>query len=334
MAKQVSKTVIGGFVISSIALLIIGVLVFGGGRFFTKTIKFALFFDGSVKGLNVGSAVVFRGVKIGIVENVFIQADAEKLAVDIPVIVELEPEQFRVSGKRLPKDPYEKAKRLIARGLRCQLATESFVTGQLMVAMDFDPDKPVRLTGIDVGYPELPTIHSDLEQLAEKMKEIPVEDLFKKIQATMTNLDKLVGAPELMDIIRNVKTATAKLDTLLVNADKFMVHVDQQVNPVSTGLQASMGDIRQLVKNVDSQVNRLSPKAQDAMVSAKGTLDEATQTLQAYKGLVDKKSDLRIDMAIAFQEIARAARYFQAFFDYIEQHPEALLQGKGPGGGE
>ena len=65
MAKQVSKTVIGGFVISAIALLVIGVIVFGGGKFFKKTYQSVIFFKGSVKGLKVGSPVVFRGVQIG-----------------------------------------------------------------------------------------------------------------------------------------------------------------------------------------------------------------------------------------------------------------------------
>jgi len=40
MAKQISKTAIGGFVISALALLVIGVLVFGSGKFFKETQKF------------------------------------------------------------------------------------------------------------------------------------------------------------------------------------------------------------------------------------------------------------------------------------------------------
>ena len=87
MAKQVSKTVIGGFVISAIVLLVIGIVIFGGGKFFTKTFKYVMFFDSSVKGLNVGAPVVFRGVEIGSVHSVVIRADAEKLKVDIHEII-------------------------------------------------------------------------------------------------------------------------------------------------------------------------------------------------------------------------------------------------------
>ena len=118
MAKQVSKTAIGGFVISAIALLVIGIVVFGGGKFFTKTIKYVMFFDRTVKGLKVGAPVVFRGVEIGSVDSVVIRADTQKLEVDIPVVVEIEPDRFQTTGEsKLPRNPYDRAKALIEGGL-------------------------------------------------------------------------------------------------------------------------------------------------------------------------------------------------------------------------
>jgi paraquat-inducible protein B len=341
MAKQVSKTVIGGFVISAIALLIGGIIIFGGGKFFMKTVNFVLFFDGTVKGLKVGAPVVWRGVRIGEVADIFLFADSSKLTVDIPVVIALEPDQFKVSGERLPKDPYDKARIMIDRGLRGQLVMESMVTGQLMVAMDFYPEVPAELTGIDIGYPELPTIKTDFERLAETVKNLPLKDMVGNLNSMIAKADELISSPEIKDIIRNFKTASIDLNDLLSNADdlvtntdKLMVNVNQQVKPVSKELQATMGDIRLLVNNVDGEVDLLSPKIQDAMVSAKSALDQAAQTLKTYEHLVDDKSALRNDVAVALNGISLAARSFQAFFDYLEQHPEALLQGKGSGGGQ
>jgi len=170
MAKQISKTAIGGFVISALALLVIGVLVFGSGKFFKETQKFVLFFQGSVKGLSEGSAVVFRGVEIGSVEVVVVQVNPKKLDGRIITIISLEPDRVEVIGEELP-DMVKRLKLLIDRGLRAQLVMESFVTGQLMVALDFHPDKPIRLVSEDMGYPEIPTISTtaeELEQLSRK----------------------------------------------------------------------------------------------------------------------------------------------------------------------
>ena len=65
MSKQPNVTIIGAFVAGAVFLVITGLLVFGSGKFFSQTKKFVLFFEGSVKGLNVGAPVDFRGVRVG-----------------------------------------------------------------------------------------------------------------------------------------------------------------------------------------------------------------------------------------------------------------------------
>jgi hypothetical protein len=78
MAKQANKTLIGGFVVGAVALIVAGVLVFGSGKFFQARNKYVLFFQGSLKGLNVGAPVLFQGVQVGSVIDITIEADAEK----------------------------------------------------------------------------------------------------------------------------------------------------------------------------------------------------------------------------------------------------------------
>jgi paraquat-inducible protein B len=317
MAKQVSKTVIGGFVVSAIALLVMGVVIFGGGKYFTKTAKYVLFFDQSVKGLHVGAPVVFRGVEIGTVQSVVIHADTEKFEVDIPVVIEVEPDKFQIKGKReMPKNPYDRAKVLIDRGLRGQLITESFVTGQLMVAMDFHPDQPAQLKRIDAGYPELPTIPSDFEQLTKKLKKLPIEEISEKILSAVQNVEKVLSAPELMETIENLKTATAKASTLIEDVDRVVNDADK------------------MLVSADQKIEALATRGENVLVSAEGALDSATLTLNTYGSLVDEKSPLRNDLIDAVSELGEAARSLRAFFEYLEQHPEALIKGKSSSGGK
>ena len=347
MAKQLSKTAIGSFVISAILLLIVGIVLFGGGKFFKKTLKFAIFFEASVKGLNAGAPVVFRGVQIGSVESVVIRADSRTLDVDIPVVVELEPDRLQLTGElELEKDPFERTKVLIDRGMRARLGMESFVTGQLLVELDFLPDTPVRLTGIDIGHPELPTVPSRLGKLSKTLDKIPVEEIVGKVLATIDHINKLLSAPELMASLRNVEAATANANTLILNtdqlmgdagqmvgnADRLLVNVNRQVKPLSASLRAGIGDARKLLQDVDSEVKPLSTKAQDALVSAGKALDQVTVTLKTYNSLVSERSELRHDLNTVLNEIAQAARSIRSLTDYLEQHPEALLQGKGSGG--
>ena len=77
------------------------------------------------------------------------------MSVRIPVIVELgegKVETLGVGtghGVRQSMKPRELAQQMIGKGLRAQLAMQSFVTGQLMVTLDFYPDKPARLVGAE-----------------------------------------------------------------------------------------------------------------------------------------------------------------------------------------
>ena len=336
MAKQVSKTVIGGFVISAIVLLVIGIVIFGGGKFFTETVKYVMFFDHSVKGLNVGAPVVFRGVEIGSVDSVVILADTEKLTVDIPVVIAIEPDRFQTTGEiKLAKSPYERAKALIERGLRAQLAVESIVTGQLMIEMDFLPDTPVRLKGMDLGYPEIPTIPSSFEKLTQILKKVPIEEIFEKLLSALNNVEKVLGAPELMDTVQNLNKATQNANQLIQSADKMVKdadtlvqNVNQQVDPLSENLQGAFGDARKLLQNADGQIQPVSAKLQDALVSARKALDGAETTLATIDTFAAARSAFRIKLDASLEEIAAASRSVRALTEYLERHPEALLQGK------
>ena len=90
MSKPVNKTVIGIFVVVAIALVVAAILILGSGKFFKHNPTFVMYFQGSVKGLSVGSPVVFRGVKVGTVTDIKMLFNPKDLSVMIPVYVELE----------------------------------------------------------------------------------------------------------------------------------------------------------------------------------------------------------------------------------------------------
>ena len=242
MAKKVSKTLIGGFVVGAVVLIVAGVAIFGSGKFFKEKRNYVLFFQGSLKGLNKGSPVVFRGVKIGSVIDIAIQVDAEDLTVQIPVLIETDPTHFEVKRGQKLMDTEEQLPILIERGLRAQLQLQSFVTGQLIVAIDFHPDTPVNLVGIDTGYPEIPTIRTPLEQLSETLKDLPLEELVHKLTSAVEGIDKFVNSPELTGSVSSLHLA-------LEDVRKLIRNIDSQIGPLATGIDALRGkDMSQIFR--------------------------------------------------------------------------------------
>lgn len=186
MSKKANKTLIGAFVVGAVMLLILSLVVFGSGRFFRRTNKYVLFFEGSVKGLAVGAPVTFRGVKIGTVKDISLVYDPSSRFAFIPVIIETEP--HRIKGAPLIHNR-ENIQYLIKTGLRAQLDMQSFLTGQLAVVLDFFPDKPARFLGLIKEYPEIPTVPSPLGELQKNISDIPLKDIALNLQESMRSLN-------------------------------------------------------------------------------------------------------------------------------------------------
>ncbi len=140
MNKKISPTLIGGFVLGALALLVIAVIAFGSGRLFRKTKEFVVYFDRDVNGLNIGAPVKFKGVEVGSVKNILLQLDQSLEVPSIPVLFEIDLKKITSRGGAvtLLEDPTA-LKAAIDRGLRAQLRTESLVTGVLYIGIDLFP---------------------------------------------------------------------------------------------------------------------------------------------------------------------------------------------------
>src|SRR5690242_17737079 len=97
MAKRVSTTMVGAFIVSALGLIVAAVMVFGSGRFFHPRYEFVCFFSGDLNGLKVGAPVKFRGVQVGSVTAIKIRIAGQKRLTEVeaknaalPVFIELD----------------------------------------------------------------------------------------------------------------------------------------------------------------------------------------------------------------------------------------------------
>jgi paraquat-inducible protein B len=170
--SKANPAVIGGFVVGAIALIVIGLLVFGGTSWFAQRNTYIAYFPGSVQGLRVGAPVDFRGVTIGEVTDIEVMFDPEGITARIPVVMQFDSSRIHIVGMARTGSYEEQVERLIQAGFRAQLQSQSLLTGLLSVNLDFHEDAPVRLEGGDQPYPEIPTIPSGLEQLQESAGDV------------------------------------------------------------------------------------------------------------------------------------------------------------------
>jgi len=234
MIKKINKTAIGAFVVGGVALLITAVLVFGSGALFRQSHKYVTFFDGSVKGLSVGAPVIFRGVKIGNVVSINLVYDEQTQEVLIPVVVDVE--LSRVRG--IPEQPgYPDYAKFIKQGLRAKLEIQNFITGQLMIALDFYPDKPGKFYGIIKSYPELPAlpISPDIFQV---MDDIPVKEITLNLGQAVAGMNKLLNSEGIAELDKTMKEVTNSARSFSL----FIEYLEQHPEALLRGKSVSKGE--------------------------------------------------------------------------------------------
>ncbi len=329
MSKQASPTVIGGFVVGAVALVVAGVLIFGSGKFFTHTLPAVMYFEGNVQGLQVGAAVKFRGVPIGSVTDIKARFDAKDLKFHIPVFVEFMQGSIETEHAEAGT-PGENLNVLVEQGLRAQLQTENMVTGQLFVQLDFYPDAPRKEVAIDPATQliEIPTIPTTLEQVSQtlrtalnKIAELPIEQIVTNLEGALGNINKLVNAPEVLETVRNLNTTLTDVRQLVQRADK-------QVEPLAAGATKMVENVNKLAQSVDSQVASLTASFKDTSGAARGALEQTREAMAAVQDFTAPSSPVQYELVKTLKELSDTARSLRVLADYLERHPNAVVFGR------
>ncbi len=333
MSSKSNPAVIGGFVLGAIVLLVVAVILFGGGELFATKRYLVTYFPGSVKGLRVGSDVLFRGVRVGYVTNIEVVTDPDVDRFNIPVTFQILPDSFTVGsadGELRTLSTAESKQRLdelIKRGLRTRLETESFVTGQLLIQLDFYPDNEPVFRGKNTQYQEVPSIPSNIQQYMQQLQKlaaeinqkVDIEKLVADFQGIMSGLNKLANSPQLQSAVEGIDK--------LVNAD------DTQALPGDLGgavraVTRTMDDTRQVVAKLDEGVDPLISDARRVLDTLNYSLANATGLLQETQLQLGQSGAINYELVKTLDEVQKAARSLRLLTDYLDQHPEAIIRGK------
>ena len=352
MASEANKTRIGAFIVGAMVLAVVGIIVFGSGTLFKESYRYVLFFKGGVTGLDLGAPVQLKGVTIGTVKDIRIVFDPDDLSLFNRVIIETAPGNLIISEKlrddEIQTDEEYEAlvNRLIDNGLRAKLVLQSFLTGKVFVSLDFFPESPLNLLGIEEDIQELPTLPSDLEALAKIFDQINFEDLADKLTNIIDGIEEVVTAPEIMETVRSAASTmqsfgrladnldtrtealTVSLDTTLADARKLLADLE----PLTDEFAGAAGDARKLLQNLDKQVEPLVADLEETAAAAQETLKEAKVLFAELQEITGENSPLLYKADDALSEFAAAARALRFLADFLAQHPESLLHGRGQPG--
>lgn len=331
MSKPVNPYTIGAFLVGSLALLIAGILIFGGGQYLKKKSEYVIYFDGALNGLNVGAPVKLQGVQIGSVKEISLELDQKAMRISKPVVIEIDPAVvLDSSGQPLQsaatlKVRQQNAKRLIDAGFKAQLQTQSLLTGLLYVEFNFFRDQPVKLTGLNYkGLPELPAVPTTVDQIKNtademlnKFRQLPLEEIVNDFAKTMKEVRDIMTSEEL-------KKNRVALGKTLDETEKLVRELNRNLAPLVNNMNGTMTDTRTMVKQFTHDMRPVLDSTEKTLNTATSVLLESQKTLGSMEALAAPDAPLWQSL----EALRDAAQSTKNLTDYLERHPDSIIYGK------
>jgi paraquat-inducible protein B len=189
------------------------------------TLVYRVVFKGAAGSVGPGSAVELQGAEVGQVISAQLQYDDITQLPQMVATLQIDPSRVQIVHQRddthaTPTDALRaRIARLVTHGLRAQLTTANFITGNKVVALDIIKGAPAaRIEQVD-GLSQLPSVSgSDLSEILASIKSV------------MNHLNAATEGPELGHAIK-------ELDRTLSNLDQLTQDVEPQIKPLLQSLR-------------------------------------------------------------------------------------------------
>lgn len=254
---------------------------------YTDHVDYLMFFKDSVRGLQPGAPVEFRGIRLGTVGKVPFFAPGMRQVLDddyrIPVLIRIEPERLINQVGDTP-DIAQHIEGLMKRGLRGSLKTGNLVTGALYVDMDFFPkEPPVKEIREFSGYKIIPTVSSGLAQIQQRLMEtldkinsLPLNPMIqqatntlsesqatmRRLQATLDNLNKLTASQSMQQLPQDMQKTLRELNRSMQGFQPGSAAYNKMVADMQR-LDQVLRELQPVLKTLNTKSNALVFEAKD-----------------------------------------------------------------------
>jgi paraquat-inducible protein B len=259
------------------------------------------YFQSSVAGLGPGSPVDLFGLDIGRVTAVTPRISADRLQVE--VAMEIQPERAFPDAANSWSDPTQVFQRLVAGGLRAELSTRSFITGQEVVSLEFVPGAAaaeIGRQGDAIVVPSQPGGAAGLidavSAVAAQLSQVPFGQIAGNLNQLLATANQTLGGPDMRAAIKSLSATLQDLQKL--------------VRETNSGLSPAL-----------QRLPAISDQLQQAMT-------HANELLAGAGGTYGTNSDFHRDLQQLMEQASDAARSVRMLADFLNRHPEALVRGR------
>jgi paraquat-inducible protein B len=264
---------------------------------------------------------------------------------EIPVSINFDPSRVRFTGggNELAPDAW---KEMIARGLRAQLVSQSLITGQLGVQLDYFPEAPPIAAHEEGGMIEIPTVPSEIQELKSKLASLPLRSIANAALGSLNSLDTLLRSPDVRAAMKNLSASLDEIRGLIAaltpevqdtlkqangTLSAFTNTADQATDTMKKlepNADASLTDLAKVLGVANEQVGPLIVELRTTARSIDSLAQSAQASLFTGVGVLATRSPVRQNTEETMRNLAAASASLRMLAAELERNPNALILGR------
>jgi len=338
MTTRMQKLRLGVFMTLALLILVGSVVTLAGLKLWNPRDRYYVRFRESISGLEVGSTVKMKGVRVGQVENISIGRDAESVIVTLSLA---------------PKTPITVDTRAVLTSIGITGLQFIELTGGSTRSKAITPNTPRSI--IRAGPSTLQTLTGKATDIALKTEALlnnllnmTAESNQVRLARLLDNTDRLVVSWE--DL---ASSNQGRIKKILTNVDRTTGILERAAGTVAKLATDNSGSVREALQAASNAAKSLSRSVQnlkpqdtlDSISNAAGAvqkrvndpaitqaLSSLSATAKRMSGMVDQLSkvvehrDRQIGAVMG--NLDRASEYLKDFARSIKERPSLLLRGE------
>jgi paraquat-inducible protein B len=149
-----------------------------------------------------------------------------------------------------------------------------------------------------------------MEDLMNKLAEVPLDKVVENVQMAIRAARTLLESEDLKGALGAAHRGAESIEVTLAEARK------------------TLKSTREVIENLGKETDGLGDDVSQTLAELRDRLARTEKTFDALEATLRGADDARVDASGTLIELERALKSFRSLAEYIQTHPEALLQGK------
>ena len=316
MSAPTNHWKLGLFVVVGVLIGLLSVLVLGARTLRKETVMYTSYFDEAVTGLEAGSPVSFRGVKVGYVSAIDVAPDHRHVEIRYDLYVAV------LSRLKLARRAGKDTKMPVTFDLRVQINSTG-LTGTKFLQIDFFDSANMR-PAPDLPFPVpenyIPATPSTMKNLEEAVVRA-VDQLPAITQAVNEMLNQL--ATLVNDF--HGKNLPDKMVITLNNANQLLVGLRTKVDTLdlkrlSSETSATLGTVSATLTRMQQVLDRVDGE-QGLIASLQRTADSTSDLTRGARNVGPELSE-------TLRDVRETVVTLRQLLEALDRDPDMLLKGK------